>query len=149
MLEVPHYIKIDVDGFEHKVIEGALHTLSNTKVEQLLIEVNPHLEAHQLLIAQLCDLDFHFDEAQFKRAARKEGAFKGVGEIIFKRAAKTSVRIEHTFVPEFLSANPAMQPTDEEQAVLDHVLAHISQAKIVETPFPHVVVDDIFGSIEI
>jgi len=147
MLDVPDYIKIDVDGFEHKVIEGALQTLGNPNVRELLIEVNPHLEAHQLLMAQLQELDFHFDEAQFKRAARKDGAFEGVGEIIFRRKAKNaSIHIAHTFVPEFLRTNlyDAKETAIDERTVLDHVLERISQAKIIETPFPHIVVDNVF-----
>ena len=39
----PDHIKIDVDGFEPKVIAGARHVLHQTKVRSLLIEVNQNL----------------------------------------------------------------------------------------------------------
>jgi FkbM family methyltransferase len=40
MIEIPDCIKMDVDGTEELIIEGAKNTLSNHKVKSLLIEVN-------------------------------------------------------------------------------------------------------------
>ena len=39
ILKVPDYIKIDVDGIEHLILNGAKETLQNPKVKSLLIEV--------------------------------------------------------------------------------------------------------------
>ena len=44
MIEIPDFIKMDVDGTEELIIEGAKKTLSNPKVKSLLIEVNDILE---------------------------------------------------------------------------------------------------------
>ena len=82
---VPTHIKIDVDGFEHKVIDGARRTLRNPAVKSLLIETNPALAEHRDMVEALRDLGFTYDEAQVAAAARKEGAFKGVAEHIFRR----------------------------------------------------------------
>ena len=42
MVPQPDYIKIDVDGFEDKVIEGAMNVFQNTK--QILVEIdNKHI----------------------------------------------------------------------------------------------------------
>lgn len=84
-MPVPTHIKIDVDGFEHKVIEGARRTLRNRAVKTLLIETNPALSEHRGMIEVLADLGFGFSEAQVAAAARKDGAFKGVAEHIFRR----------------------------------------------------------------
>ena len=84
-IEVPGYIKIDVDGFEHKVIKGAAVTLKNPAVRSLLIEINPHLEEHRWIIDHLSVLGFAYDPNQFAGAARKGGFFKGVGEYVFRR----------------------------------------------------------------
>lgn len=46
-IPVPNYIKIDVDGFEHKVIKGAEATLRDAGVASLLIEINPALSEHR------------------------------------------------------------------------------------------------------
>ncbi len=39
ILEIPNYIKIDVDGIEHLIIKGAEKNLSNNKIKGLLIEI--------------------------------------------------------------------------------------------------------------
>lgn len=82
---VPTHIKIDVDGFEHKVIDGARQTLRNPAVKSLLIETNPALAEHRGMVEALGALGFAYDEAQVSAAARKEGPFKGVAEHIFRR----------------------------------------------------------------
>ena len=40
ILDIPNYLKIDVDGIEHKILVGALKLLSSNKVESILIEIN-------------------------------------------------------------------------------------------------------------
>ena len=82
---VPNHIKIDVDGFEPKIIDGALATLSDTAVRSLLIETNQNLEDHRAMVRQLNGMGFRHDPAQVSRAERKEGTFKGVAEYVFRR----------------------------------------------------------------
>lgn len=84
-IPVPAHIKIDVDGFEHKVVAGACVTLADPGVKSLLIETNQNLDAHRRMVGALADLGFRFDPAQVARAERQEGAFKGVAEYIFRR----------------------------------------------------------------
>jgi FkbM family methyltransferase len=38
--EIPELIKIDVDGIEHVILEGAIKTLKNKKCKSVLIEIN-------------------------------------------------------------------------------------------------------------
>ena len=38
--EIPDYIKIDVDGLEHNILEGGKNMLTKKKIKGLLIEVN-------------------------------------------------------------------------------------------------------------
>ncbi len=40
VLKAPNYIKIDVDGFEHNILEGAKKCLSNISIKSILIELN-------------------------------------------------------------------------------------------------------------
>ncbi len=44
ILGIPNYIKIDVDGIEHLILEGGNKYLSNEKVESILIEINENFE---------------------------------------------------------------------------------------------------------
>ena len=84
-IPVPNHIKIDVDGFEHKVIEGASATLRKSSVRSLLIETNQNLDDHRAMVRELNAMGFLHDPAQVARAERKEGGFKGVAEHIFRR----------------------------------------------------------------
>ena len=81
----PDYIKIDVDGFEPKVIAGARRVLREHKVRSLLIEVNQNLPDHMQMVAQLTALGFSYDPAQVAAAERKSGSFKGCAEYVFRR----------------------------------------------------------------
>ena len=41
ILEVPNYIKIDVDGIEHLILEGAKNFLKHKNLREILVEMNP------------------------------------------------------------------------------------------------------------
>lgn len=81
----PDHVKIDVDGFEPKVIAGARRVLSEKKLRSLLLETNRNLPDHLQMVAELESLGFRYDPAQVAAAERKSGAFKGVAEYVFKR----------------------------------------------------------------
>lgn len=83
-LPSPQHIKVDVDGFEYKVIKGAEKTLMNG-VQSILIEINPELVQHKEMIEFLQGIGFSYDKAQVERARRKDGTFKGVAEYIFTK----------------------------------------------------------------
>ena len=84
-LPVPNHIKIDVDGFEPKVIAGAKMTLENPSLKSMLIETNQNLDDHRVMVRELNVLGFTYDRAQVERAERKNGSFKGVAEYVFTR----------------------------------------------------------------
>ncbi len=81
----PTHLKIDVDGFEHKVIAGGAKTVRDKRLRSMIIEVNPALEPHRALLAELRGMGFRWDEAQVAAAERKDGTFKGVAEYVFHR----------------------------------------------------------------
>ena len=82
---IPDFIKIDVDGLEHKVIEGAITTLKNQKLKSVLIEIYSKLEEHMNIIDLLLSLGFEYDSNQVEQDRIKEGWNKGMGNIIFNR----------------------------------------------------------------
>jgi len=85
VLPQPSHIKIDVDGFEHKVLRGMEQTLRDAQVRSLIVELNPAIAEHVEIIAFLKSLGFGLDPAQVARATRKSGPFTGVAEHVFQR----------------------------------------------------------------
>lgn len=81
----PTHLKIDVDGFEHKVVEGAAETLRDPRLGAMVIELNRKLEPHRALLGRLEALGFRWDPAQVAAAERKGGPFEGVAEFVFTR----------------------------------------------------------------
>jgi FkbM family methyltransferase len=84
-MPAPTHVKIDVDGFEPRVIAGGSQTLRDGGVRSLLVETNQNLEDHRAMVAQLQSWGFRYDPAQVARAERKSGTFKGVAEYVFQR----------------------------------------------------------------
>lgn len=82
---VPHHIKIDVDGLEHKVMAGARRTLASDALRSVLVEVNTNLDEHWALVDMMLSLGFDYSQEQVARAQRSEGTFKGVGNYVFHR----------------------------------------------------------------
>ena len=82
-LPQPTHIKVDVDGNEPFVINGALNTLKN--VQSLIIEINTNREDHRTLVENLVSMGFVYDSEQVASALRKQGRHKGLGEYVFNR----------------------------------------------------------------
>jgi hypothetical protein len=82
---VPEYVKVDVDGFEHKVIRGMRNTLRDAKLRSIIIELNPRLPEHRAARDELLSLGFVLDPAQVERSTRRGGMFDGVAEHVFGR----------------------------------------------------------------
>jgi len=80
----PTRVKIDVDGFEHKVVTGLGHVA--TLVKSWCIEVNLSLPEHKAMVASLQQKGWDYEPAQFEAARRREGPFAGIGEMILRRA---------------------------------------------------------------
>lgn len=138
-IPVPDYIKLDVDGFEHKVLEGARKTLTNPKVRGLIVELNTHLVEHRAVVDVLQELGFSYDDAQATSALRKSGAFEGVGEFIFSRSRSAVTQVD------FHRSYKVFPPGQSGgRLVLQHVLEQVANAKIIEDPFPYLVVDNVF-----
>lgn len=82
---IPDYLKIDVDGFEHKVLAGCANTLIDRRLRSVLIEINTNLEEHRKIIADMKALGFSYSMEQVRVAMRTEGPFSGIGNYVFAR----------------------------------------------------------------
>lgn len=79
----PTHIKVDVDGFEDKVLGGATRVLE--KVQSILVEMDSGNADHMGWKAKLEEMGFVTDEKEILSARRGEGPFQGIGNIIFRR----------------------------------------------------------------
>jgi FkbM family methyltransferase len=79
----PDYIKIDVDGLEHEVVTGGRQSIASAK--SVLIEIDSGAPQHMALFELMRSQGFAWDDAQIEAARRKDGAFKGIGNVIFEK----------------------------------------------------------------
>lgn len=79
----PTHIKLDVDGFEHKVLAGAGACL--TLAKSVLVELNRNLPEHMRIFEIMEDHGLFPDTATAEIAMRKEGPFKDIGNVVFYR----------------------------------------------------------------
>lgn len=85
----PTHIKIDVDGLEAEVLRGMAKTLH--RVQSILVEMDSAQERHMEWKHRLeNEYGFRTDETQIMAARRKDGAFQGIGNIIFTRVEQVS-----------------------------------------------------------
>jgi len=140
MMPIPQFIKIDVDGFEHKVIEGALLTLKKPEVRSLCIEVNGNLEEHKKMLSKLEKLGFYHDPLQVERSIRKEGAFVGCAEYILDRVNSRKIEI----------INPMKYPATAKsinksaRVAFGEIIKKAESSRVETDPFPYIFIEDLF-----
>jgi hypothetical protein len=77
-------LKIDVDGIEHIILQGAIETISSKKLKSILVEVNSDFmkqesEAHKIL--NMCG--FKFRKKYIGEWKTKSSKFKNNGNEIW------------------------------------------------------------------
>lgn len=137
---MPHAIKIDVDGFEHLVINGSTETLSDPRVKTLSIEVNHNLTEHKNMLRMLEALGFYYCEDQVERSMRKKGAFKGCAEVILDRIESTSIAVTKSFSPE----KRAVYAGSAGESAFADVIEKIRRSSVETEPFPAIYLRDLF-----
>lgn len=65
-LPLPHHIKIDVDGLEHRVVEGMLETVNRPELKTILVEINFDNPKNLAIIDTLADLGWRFSWEQLR-----------------------------------------------------------------------------------
>jgi len=79
----PNYIKIDVDGLEPDVINGAMKTLETIKMKSALVELNTLDKKHMVIFDIMRDLYYKWDQNQINKDIVKDGPFTGYVNAIF------------------------------------------------------------------
>ncbi|MGV6852870.1 MAG: FkbM family methyltransferase [bacterium] len=133
-IPVPHHIKIDVDGFEHKVIKGMQNTLQHPGLRSVLIELNPVLDEHQNLFDLMKKNGFSYFDVQMRESQQPDGPFKGIGNVIFYR--KGWEEYEKLYKQQ-------TQPIDV-SSEFSHILERINKAEIYTDPSPYFFLENAF-----
>ncbi len=133
-LAVPTHIKIDVDGIEHKVIDGMADTLANPAVRSVLIELNPNLDEHRELFERMAALGFRYFEQQVNESQQPSGPFAGIGNVIFYRPGWTAYESLYT----------EQEGSSHAQAAFSQVVNKIAAAPVQETPTPYFYIENVF-----
>ena len=69
ILEIPNYIKIDVDGIEHLILEGGNKFLSNRKIKSISIEVNENFKVqYDNVLKIMKEFEFKIDLIEFEQS---------------------------------------------------------------------------------
>ncbi len=87
ILGIPNYIKIDVDGIEHLILEGGNKYLSNEKVESILIEINENFEEQYEKILKIMQQNNFkiFKKKNSEKFSTKDSKYSKVFNYIFIR----------------------------------------------------------------
>ncbi len=86
ILDIPNYIKIDVDGIEHLILRGAEDFLNNKNIKSILIELNENFseqynEVHNILQ----NSDFKLTAKKHSKEIDISDDFKKTYNFIFER----------------------------------------------------------------
>jgi FkbM family methyltransferase len=88
ILEIPNYIKIDVDGLEHSILEGASRYLKHPKIKSLQIELNENyinqFEAVKKIMSQN-DFKFKYKKRNENLEAYKNKKFLKLYNYYYER----------------------------------------------------------------
>ena len=87
ILEIPDYIKIDVDGIEHLILSGAGEYLTNKKIKSISVEVNENFNKQFSTILDIMNKhNFVFkDKKQNKELKVSNGPFSKSFNYIFDK----------------------------------------------------------------
>lgn len=85
VIPAPTHIKIDVDGLEPAIIDGARATLTDQHVRSVLVEIDRRIPAHAGIIGQFERIGYVVNQEEAAKAIRTSGPCAGVGNVIFRR----------------------------------------------------------------
>ena len=85
ILSVPDYIKIDVDGTEHIILQGANEFLNNKKIKNIAVEVNENFTEQYSNILKIMH-DFNFSLVHKKNTEAYKRQYANTYNYLFKRS---------------------------------------------------------------
>ena len=86
VLDFPNYIKIDVDGLEHKILKGGDKCLENEKLESISIELNEnYIEQFEEVTRIMKEHNFLIKQKKHAKMFDKSELFSNTYNYIFER----------------------------------------------------------------
>jgi len=86
ILQVPNYIKIDVDGIEHLILKGANNFLKNIEIKSLSIELNQNFtEQYNQVIEILQKSEFKFKHKKHSEMFDNNSEYSSTFNYVFER----------------------------------------------------------------
>lgn len=151
LLPVPTYLKVDVDGFEHKVINGASKLLLNPKLKTICIELNTNLADHNCVITYLMQQGFFYNSFQVNTSLRSEGPFKGCSEFIFYKALPFQLAVEsglskinHSTIANISSGSNKLPSDSLHLEAFKYSAQKLADSVVESDPFPCIFLQDFF-----
>jgi FkbM family methyltransferase len=88
ILEIPDYIKIDVDGIEHLILEGGDKFLGNEKVKSISIEINENfVDQYDSVQKSMKQFNFVFKHKKHSEIVEDNGPFSKTYNYLFEKRA--------------------------------------------------------------
>lgn len=86
ILDVPNYIKIDVDGIEHHILRGGLNLLKNENLKSISIELNENFKAqYNEAVNIMKESNFKLRHKKHSMELEKNNKFSKVYNYVFER----------------------------------------------------------------
>ena len=85
ILNIPNYIKIDVDGIEELILIGSKNVLSNKKIKSILIEINDKFKSQKIKILRIMKKNNFKLISKSRNDFYYKNDFDGIYNYIFKK----------------------------------------------------------------
>ena len=86
ILSIPNYIKIDVDGIEHLILEGASDHLNNSEIRSMSIELNENFKDQVNSVLKIMDKsNFRFKNKKHSSMFDNSDKFSKIFNYIFEK----------------------------------------------------------------
>lgn len=143
VIKPPNHLKIDVDGFESKVIKGAERTLQSSDLKTILLEVDFRIPENVALIDQLTQMGWHFSKDQVRLNQHEVVSYQEIEDRMRRRVGGANFiffkdcsfydgffsRFLETFVPPNpIVKAPALVEVECDEVALDQPAERSSQA---------------------
>jgi len=85
ILKIPNYIKIDVDGIEHLILEGGTECLSSPELKSICVEINDSLPSRDKIIELMNKYNFKMKYKKVSKLVSSVKKFSTLYNYVFEK----------------------------------------------------------------